>query len=64
MSWAPFFAGSLLCSEMILSSPRVSVCELEADTVAADIVNRLELSLGKCLLYCNSWMQGTMHTPH
>ncbi len=29
--------------------PRVSVCELEADAVAGDILNRHELSLGECV---------------
>lgn len=29
--------------------PRASVCELEADTTAADILNRHELSLGTAL---------------
>ena len=35
-------------SEMVLCVPRSSVCELEVDAVAADILNRQELSLGNC----------------
>jgi len=33
--------------DKIVSHPRVSVCELEADAVAGDILNRHELSLGE-----------------
>ena len=33
--------------DMVVCVPRVSVCELEADGLAADILNRHELSMGK-----------------
>ena len=33
--------------DKIVCLPRVSVCELEADAVAGDILNRHELSLGE-----------------
>ena len=36
-----------LSSDMVLSLPRLSVCELEVDALAADILNRHELSLGE-----------------
>ncbi len=32
---------------MSVTTPRQSVCELEVDALAADILNRHELSLGK-----------------
>ena len=55
---------------MVLSTPRQSVCELEVDALAADILNRHELTLGKSKLlivsllspYC-SCMQCLEDTP-
>lgn len=32
---------------MVVTIPRQSVCELEVDALASDILNRHELSLGK-----------------
>ena len=46
-----------LSSDMVLSLPRLSVCELEVDALAADILNRHELSLGElrmCSTYNNN----------
>ena len=43
-SWS---ADCYTCRDMVVCMPRVSVCELEADGLAADILNRHELSMCK-----------------
>lgn len=45
----------LPCSAMVHCVPRASVCDLEVDALAVDILNRLELSMGKgCGPVCQS----------
>ncbi len=46
---------------MVISTPRQSVCELEVDALASDILNRHELSLGKNTDECAAVGINTLH---
>lgn len=52
MAFLPSFY--VFCSSLILEEvERMSVCELEVDAVAADVLNRLEIeSKGVCVCVC------------
>ena len=43
----PQLSWLTICRDMVMCVPRVSVCELEADGLAADVLNREELSMGE-----------------